>query len=75
LEIRHGLHAHAIYEGPLQPAPFIWSPDPRHLLAFSPISDHTPKVYVVDVTGQAKPFVTLADEFTYANASWQRLPP
>jgi hypothetical protein len=70
-----GLHAHALYEGPLQPALFIWSPDARHLLAFSPITDHTPKVFVVDVTGQMEPVVILADEFTLANASWQRLPP
>ena len=69
-----GLHPRVIYEGPLQPTPLIWSPDARHLLAHSPASDHTPKLLIVDVTGQTQPVAIPAEE-TYANASWQRLPP
>jgi TolB protein len=70
----NGSRPRVINVGPLQSAPLIWSPDARHILAYSPASDHTPKLFIIEVTGRSQPVAISAEE-TYSNASWQRLPP
>lgn len=67
-----GAHARVLEVGPIQSAAIVWSPDAREILAFSPGSDHTARVLIVDVTGQTPPISMPAphgDSF-----SWQWLP-